>query len=575
MASITYSDKVGVSEAKAPYDHSLHLIGKQDSKGRTIGISYFSWTGLRMVPLVLRTLGFLFLLLLPLIRRPFGWLPVEGDAPAFLQTLHDWQAFSWATWFVVIAIYAAYFVASYLKNSIYTGLPGAEIHFSKHKEITETIKPGERQILFDPRVKPYAVVSTKPIAIEMPEVEGNTRDNISLTFRGALIFRVADTYRLLVEGGFEKFVAQLKKTYQSMLKDAIVGINAQDFNRFMIEDVPNPGVNKENITEKLELLGNTDLTIGFLTQLTEIDEVDVSTFDLSESESPKRREMIGRLRQLAENYGIEIVDHIPLGNSTSEAYLKSLARPLANSITRLEQSTDTLKEITEEEISEEISANVADKEIGVLEIRKIIKEIESITATLRDEGNEQSIVHAKEVAMQNAQASILSPKIAGIDSLMAQVQAKAIDTAGLERYVSECEDLLARLEGDIDQFVPHIDRIMVEKMTAEEVVPNMDIVENMLETSGTNAAFDKLKEQIDQTAEYENMEEEIHAIEQKAEDLDVEASIQQIEQAVNAVTSDSGISTEEYTPENISRKIDRIAEEADLETGAASEQQEE
>lgn len=560
MSEIVYSDRIGVSECDARYDEALKLIGKQDENGRTISICYFTWWGLQMAPIVLRLFFFLFLFSMLIFRQPFAWVPLHTP----FGFLHNIEVFSWTTWILAMLIYTVYFAVSLLQSSIYTGLPGAEIHFARHKKIINTLKPGQYFLNFDFRIKPYAVVSTKPIALEMPAVEGNTRDNISLTFRGALILRVSDSYKLLVEGGLEKFIRQLKRSYESMLKDLIISVEAKDFNRFLIEEVSTSQQRKEDVSKKLELLGKTDLTIEFLSELTEIDEVDVATFDLRESHQPQRRSILDGLQQLAANYGLEIIDHLPLGNTTSENYLKSLALPLANSITRLEQSTDTLKEITEEEISEEISANVADKEIGVLEIRKIIKEIESITATLRDPDNELAVVQAKTIAMENTQQTILGPKISEIEALIAQVQAKVIDTAGLERYMSEVETLLAWVEERKDELVPQIDQVMVSKLESGTFLPDIDILETLLEHTGTNRAFAALRQQAERKTDYSSMEAEIHALEAKAASINVEASVRQIQQTLGQITSDSGISTEEYSPENVSHKIDEIARKADL-----------
>jgi hypothetical protein len=203
----------------------------------------------------------------------------------------------------------------------------------------------------------------------------------------------------------------------------------------------------------------------------------------------------------------------------------------------------------------------------VLEIRKIIKEIESITATLRDEENAESIVRAKEVAMENAQQSILAPKLSSIESLIAQVQAKVIDVAGLERYMSEAQALLDWMEEELDTFAPHIETVLVERLEAREIVPDVDLMEAMLKTSGTAEAFEALKRQAEQETEYAPMEEEIREVERKAETVNVEDSMKLVQGSLSAVTSDSGISTEEYSPESISRKIDRIAREANLELG--------
>lgn len=365
----------------------------------------------------------------------------------------------------------------------------------------------------------------------------------------------------------EKFVQQLKRSYESIIKDQIIGIEAKDFNRFLIEAVHTSQSRKEDVSKKLELLGKTDLTIEFLNQLTEIDEVDVSSFDLSEPELPARRTILDSLRSLADTYGIEIIDHLPLGNSTSEAYLRSLALPLANSITRIEQSTDTLKEITEEEIGEEILANVADKQIGVLEVQKIIKEIESITSALQDPGNEHSIVQSKRIAMENVLQSVLAPRISAIEALIAQVQAKVIDTAGLERYMSEVEELLDWIEDELPRLAPEISEVMVEQFNTESLLPEIDIVDRMLESTGTQKAFDALRGQAERQVNYDLIEQEISAIETRAESTRVEEAMEETRRALASVAPDSGVSTEDYSTENVKLKIDEIAKRADVEVG--------
>ena len=560
MADARYSDKIGVSEIQARYEEALRLIGRQDTQGRTIAISYFSWSGLQLAPLLLRSLFFLCLLALPLFQQPFAWLDPEGPFAA----LRQWQLFSPLSWILALLIYAVYFAVSLLRTSIYPGLPGAEIHFARHRQIIRTIKPGERALIFDARVRPHAVVSTKPIALEMPEVGGKTRDNISLTFRGALILRVRDTHRLLVEGGLEKFVAQLKRSYESTLKDLIIAVDAKDFNRFLIEPVATPQTRIEDVSKKLEQLGKTDLTIAFLTRLTEIDEVDVSTFDLSETPAPRRRVVLASLQPLANHYGIELLDHLPLGNTTSANYLSSLALPLANSITRLEQSTETLKEITEEEIIEEISANVADKQIGVLEIQKIIKEIASMTATLHDQDNAGAITQAKRTAMENIRQTILEPELAAIEALIAQVQAKLIDTAGLERYMSELNGLLDWVEREQAELVPRIEQVLVARFEAAALLPDLDVLGHLLTSTGTAQALERLRRQAEQMTDYGAVEAELQALEARAAAIRSEDAMQRIEFALSRITSDAGISTAAYSPEAVEARIDEIAREAEL-----------
>lgn len=567
MAVITYKDQIGVSEFSTSYEEGLRLIGKQDKDGKTVTICYIKGHALRFFPFVLKLVILVFLLSIFFIRQPLGWIPLLQNEPDFMGAMREWDLFSWPTWIASIVVYLVYLFVSTVRSGFFPGLPGSEIHFARHRKIVKTIRAGERALILDWRIAPFAVVSTKPIAVEMPAVEGNTRDNISLTYNGALILRVTDSYRLLVEGGMEKFIQQLKRSYESIIKDQIIGIEAKNFNRFLIEAVHTSQSRKEDVSKKLELLGKTDLTIEFLNQLTEIDEVDVSSFDLSEPELPPRRSILDGLRGLADTYGIEIIDHLPLGNSTSEAYLRSLALPLANSITRIEQSTDTLKEITEEEIGEEILANVADKQIGVLEVQKIIKEIESITSALQDPGNEHSIVQSKRIAMENMLQSVLAPRISAIESLIAQVQAKVIDTAGLERYMSEVEELLDWIEDELPRLAPEISEVMVEQFNAESLLPEIDIVDRMLESTGTQKAFDALRSQAEKQADYDLIEQEISAIEARAESTRVEEAMEETRRALASVAPDSGVSTEEYSTENVKLKIDEIAKRADVEVG--------
>ena len=84
-----------------------------------------------------------------------------------------------------------------------------------------------------PSVSPYAVVSSKLIVLEMPEITGNTSENITQKYRGAIRIRVTDTYRLLERGGFEKFLRQLREVYESIIKDSVLNISAWAFNQFI------------------------------------------------------------------------------------------------------------------------------------------------------------------------------------------------------------------------------------------------------------------------------------------------------------------------------------------------------
>ena len=132
---------------------------------------------------------------------------------------------------------------------------------------------------------------------------------------------------------------------------------------------------------------------------------------------------MGRLQGLAEGYGITLLDHLPQGNLTSDEYLRTLAVGLVSSITRVRQATETLKDITEEEIGEEIAAKVADVSLGVLEVERIISEIDAIKTTLEDKRTQDGIIGAREAAIRNITASYLAPALSQVSTLKEQVRA--------------------------------------------------------------------------------------------------------------------------------------------------------
>lgn len=555
----------GVTERRAGFNESLRLIGKQDEKGAAIGISYFSGTSLKLIPLAIRVVGLVVLLGTIFFQQPFGWLPIGPDTPEAIVNLQSWQSFSTGTWLIAVVIYLMYLGVTLVKNGIYTGQPGAEIHFTRHKKIIKTLRAGEFTLIVDPRVSPYAVVSTKPFVLYMDPVEGKGRGNISLTFRGALILRVHDTFKLLEQGGFGKLLRQIEELYQSMIKDAILQVHEHRFNRFMIESVDIPASGKASITARLEQLESADLDVDLLTTMSEIDELDVSSFELTEVANPHRRSIIAGLQRLADAYGITVIDHVPQGSLTSEDYLKTLALPLVSSIARLRQATETLREIVQEEIDEEITASVAKKRIGALEIQKIIQEIEAVTATLRDKENQTSIVEAREAAMRNIAEGLLASVEAELDSFLARIRAKEIDTAGLDRYLTELETLYTNLEEHIAEFVPQVQGVVTDRFDQDQVLPEIDVVGELLTRTGTKEALDKLKQQLNTSAADKQLEQDIAGIEQALEKVDVESSMATILRELDKVSSDSGVSTARYSPDNVSRLIDEIAKKADVE----------
>jgi hypothetical protein len=551
----------GVTEVKATYGEALRVIGTQDRAGNHIGIVNVSWVGLRLVGLALRVAGLFAVIALFVVRQPLGWLPIPDTAPQVLVELRDWQLFSLTTWLLSLLLYLAYFAIAQFKSSVFVGQSGAEIHLARHKKVVDTVRAGEFRVVLDPRISPLAVVSTKYFLLPAAPVDATTRDNITLSHTGAFFLRVKDSFRLLVKGGFPRFLQQLEQLHASAIQEEALRIPATEFNRFLVDPVPLPGVHaSESITERLGKLEQSDLSVDSLTEMSEIDELDVSSFDLAEPVSPKRRAILPRLQDLAEDYGIEIVDYLPMKNAVPKEFLETLAVPLISSLTRLDQATDALKEIIGEEIEEEIVAKVSAKQLALLEIRKIIQEIKAVNDTLASEENRHAIVAARTTAMKNLAEGLLATVLARIEAIRATVRAQHIDTAGLERYFNEMEALLTHLEENVAQYVPALGTVVVDAITPEGLIPAIDIFERVLDETGTRKALDVLKRegQLDP----DRLSTATAAIERDAADIRIDVFMDRIRKALDEVRIDSGVSTEAYQPDKVMARITEIEKDA-------------
>ncbi len=551
----------GVTEVKANYSEALRTIGTQDQFGNHIGIVNVSWIGLRLVGLGLRVFGLIAVIALYAVQTPLAWLPIPDTAPAALVELRDWQVFSFGTWLLALVLYLVYFAIAQFKSSVFVGQSGAEIHLARYKKIVDTVKAGELRVVLDPRVYPLAVVSTKYFLLPAAQVDATTKDNITLSHTGAFFLRVKDSFRLLVKGGFPRFLQQLEKLHASAIQEEALRIPATEFNRFLVDPVQLPGqVEGESITQRLRKLEQSDLSVDSLTEMSEIDELDVSSFNLSEPASPKRRAILPRLQELSEDYGIEIVDYLPMKNTVPKEFLETLAVPLISSLTRLDQATEALKEIIGEEIEEEIVAKVSAKQLALLEIRKIIQEIKAVNDTLADVDNRHSIVIARTTAMRNLAEGLLATVLARIEGIRATVMAKSIDTAGLERYFGEMESLLSHLEGNVAKYVPALGTVVVDSVTPESLVPSIDIFERMMSETGTRAALEVLRREGE--LDTGGLEAATAAIERDTADIRIDLSMERIRKALGDVAVDSGVSTEAYQPDKIMARITEIAKDA-------------
>ena len=551
----------GVTEVRASYGEALRVIGTQDATGNHIGIVIVSRIGLRLVGLALRVVGLLAVVALYAVREPLAWLPVPDTAPAALVELRDWQLLSISTWLLALALYLLYFAIAQFKSSVFVGQSGAEIHLARHKKIVDTVRAGEFRLVLDPRVYPFAVVSTKYFLLPAAQVDATTKDNITLSHTGAFFLRVKDSFRLLVKGGFPRLLQQLEKLHASAIQEEALRISATEFNQFLVDPVAlPPGHAGESITQRLRTLEQSDLSVDSLTDMSEIDELDVSAFNLAEPDNPKRRAILPRLQELSEDYGIEIIDYLPMKNTVPKEFLETLAVPLISSLTRLDQATEALKEIIGEEIEEEIVAKVSAKQLAFLEIRKIIQEIKAVNDTLADEDNRHAIVNARTTAMRNQAEGLLATVLAKIEAIRATVRAKHIDTAGLERYFSEMESLLSHLEANVAEYVPAMGTVVLDAITADGLVPPIDIFERVLDATGTRKALEALKQEGQLDAG--RLQSATAVIEQEAGEIRIDVAMDRIRTALDEVRIDSGISTDAYQPDKIMARITEIAKDA-------------
>ena len=291
--------------------------------------------------------------------------------------------------------------------------------------------------------------------------------------------------------------------------------------------------------------------------------------ELGESADPDGRQILDRLQRLGSDYGIDIIDHIPVGNLTSGDYLRTLALPLVSSITRLRQATETLREITEEEIDEEIQAKVAELKLAVRETDQVLREIKSMRQTLNDEENKEAIMQAREATIENAAQEEIAPAISLIESLQAQIRAKEMSTIGaIERFNSEWEQILDELETKLPEYVPQVESVVVNGVN-EDIIPGEDVVQRVLEDTGTLRQLERLVEEAGDSYTEAEIEEIIQEIEGKAEDVNVSEIMDRLQTALDQISSESEISTERFSLDNVESRLEEISEdvEASLQEG--------
>lgn len=568
---MAYKNELGIAEINKTLNSALKMIATQDEEGRTIAITHIKRSGMSTVAWTIRILFGLFLLSSIIFQQPFDLLlPDFFISKAYYswgwewpKNLAEWKIFSWFSYVVTILLFGVYLALNWFKNRYYTTVPGTVMHFEKHDKMMMEVNPNEIKVALDPRIRPSAIVTTKPMPIEMPEVNADCQDQISIFTKHALILRATNTYTLLERGGFKKFLPQLAEKYISVVRDLVIKSESTNFNTFLIDPV-----NIEHIADSdrktLDQLNEAELSVKLIREVSEIDELNISKINFDNTAASKRQLIIDALQDLATAYGCEIMECIPVGNGIDSKNLTNLATPLLSALERLKQQTEILKDIKEEEFSAEIDASIANKKIGLLEISKIIQEITSTKETLEDDKNKRSIIAAKTSAINNTADEHLTPVISKIEGMIAQVKAMGIDTAAYERFLTEMTSLIEYLEENATKLTPEIESVIVNGEKPADIIPQFDAVQEMLESTGIEKAINGLiddkedqGEQVDVTAKLEKISEEVA----KVNPDDVVVSIQD---ALDNISTSTGVSIEAYSPDAVQEKINNITKKADI-----------
>lgn len=553
----------GVSQSESGFGTALKTCGTLDQDGNTIGIVNVQWSGFRWVPIGIRVAVFFGLLLMVFFRTPLGFLPGDALGIEWMSSLEHWEVFSIGTWVLALVLYLVYFAGTIVRSKLYRGVPGVEMFFSRYGKVVKTVKPGEFAAIVDPRVAPSTVISRKPMVIDLAVDATQTKENIKISTHGALVFRVVDAFRLFEQGGFDKFLTQLRGVYLSVQQDRVLRYSATQFNRYMIEAATPPAKDhsRPNIDERLDKQGNSPLTPELVMELSDIDEIDMSCFGLEEPAACERHSILPSFRKLGEDFGIEVIDYIPQGNQVVDLdYFATRALPLVQSIQRLRQSADILAQTVRQEVDEEITAQVAFKQRGYLEIQRLANELRSVIDTLKDEKNQKAIIDATIATMSNKVRGVLAEQLARIDALLTRVSAQQINAAGLEKFIDEYDQMLGLLESGLADGTPRVSRVVTSAITSSSVSPSVDIVASILDASQHAAVLEKMKDGslLLNQKDAERLDEVVRLIRSTASEIAPEDVIQQLRDALSQVRSDNGIDTTRYSPESVSARIARI-----------------
>ncbi len=102
--------------------------------------------------------------------------------------------------------------------------------------------------------------------------------------------------------------------------------------------------------------------------------------------------------------------------------------------------------------------------------------------------------------------------------------------------------------------------MVVDAITAEGLVPAIDIFERVLETTGTREALEVLKREGE--LDTSNLNAATASIEKDTDDIRIDLFMDRIRKALDDVRIDSGVSTDAYQPDKVMARITEIAKDA-------------
>src|SRR5690606_27786881 len=109
--------------------------------------------------------------------------------------------------------------------------------------------------------------------------------------------------------------------------------------------------------------------------------------------------------------------------------------------------------------------------------------------------------------------------------------------------------LLSHMESHVARYVPALGTVVLDGITADGLVPPLDIFERVLEQTGTRQALEILKREAD--LDTDRLSAATAAIESEATGIRIDTFMNRIRQALDEVPIDSGVSTDAYEPDKV------------------------